>query len=56
MDGLSGMEQQFVMTGAKPSIGTNWGDNAIFEPYAASYPSGSTQSQIVRLFLQVTTF
>jgi hypothetical protein len=56
MDGSSGAEQQFVMTGAEPSIETSWGNNVIIEPYVASYPSESTQSQRVRPFLQKTTF
>jgi hypothetical protein len=52
----SGMEQRVMMPGTEPSMETSWGDNAIFEPYVASYSSESTEFQRVRPFLRVTTF
>ena len=42
MDGSPG-EHQLNVTVTGPSAETSWGDNAVFEPYIASYQSASAQ-------------
>ena len=43
MDGSSGVEEQYKVTGTVPSAETSWGDSAVFEPYIASYQSAPAQ-------------
>ena len=54
----SGMEQQVMRPGTEPSAETSWGDNTVFEPYIASYPSEPTEFQKVKVrpFLRKTMF
>ena len=57
MDGSSEVEHQLKVIAADQSAETSWGDdNAVFEPYIASYQSGPAQSQRVCPFLQVNIF
>ena len=53
MGGSAEMEPKFLVTETEPSVEPGWGDNPIFEPYVATYQSGSTQARRVRRVLQV---